>query len=527
MSFTPSIYQQRVFDFIQRGSGSAIINAVAGSGKTTTIVKATELIPASQSVTFLAFNKKIATELQSRVPAHVKAATFHSQGFSAWRRFSDGSVTVDGDKLRNLVKREFTSMEIEAFGATIQKLVGIAKSSGIGSILPDEPQVWLELADHYDIALSEIEEVKRRTIDAARMLLAKSIVAACADASVIDFDDMLYMPLIKDCPFYKVDWLFVDEAQDTNAVQLALLRRMLKPGGRLVAVGDPKQAIYGFRGADASAMLNITQAFNCQELPLTISYRCAQSVVRLAQTLVPYIEAAPTAPEGEILHVGMNNVVFTNKDVIICRNTAPLVELAFTLIGKGTGCKVLGREIGAQLTSLVNKMGVKELEPMLGKLDQFCEREVAKFLSKGQEERAEAVKDKVECIRAIANSLVEGNRTYAALIRAIEGMFSDNGDGLLTLCTAHKSKGLEWERVFIYRSELMPSKWARQAWQKEQESNLQYVAWTRAKRILVFLTDSVPAKEVKPEVKREETNREYVVRRCLENNWVLEEFWVE
>lgn len=532
MNFNPSPLQAAIFAFIKDPeAGSAIVNAVAGSGKTTTIVKACELIQETQRVTFLAFNKKIATELQARLPKHVRAATFHSQGFNAWRRFVKAVETPDGNKCRNLVKRHFTPIESEAFGGIICKLVSVAKSAGVGSLVRDEIAVWQGLADHYDIALPEGEGMAERTLEAARRLLGLSVTAAMETPSVIDFDDMLYMPLLKNVPFFQNDWLFVDESQDTNAVQLALLRRMLTPSGRVVAVGDRRQAIYGFRGADATAMDNIKAAFNCRELPLTISYRCAQAVVRLAQTIVPAIEAAPTAPEGEVINaMPVDQAGFQNSDVIICRNTAPIVEMAYGLIGKGIGCKVLGREIGQALAQLINKMGVHDIDSLLGALDTFAGREIAKFMSKGQEQKAEAVRDKVDCIRAISNHLAETMRTVSALLAAIDRMFSDNtGADLLTLCTAHKSKGLEWNRVFIYRADLMPSKYARQAWQIEQEKNLQYVAWTRAKHTLVFLTDK-PAPAPLPTVApMRETARASALRRIASGELIVSpeiaEFW--
>lgn len=522
MEFAPSIYQQAVFDFIAKGNGCAMVNAVAGSGKTTTIVKALGLIPRGNKVTFLAFNKKIATELQARVPAGVKCATFHSQGYAAWRLQFE-NCTIDGSKMRNILRKSVAQIEADAFGTMALRLVNVAKSTGLGALTPDTLETWAELAAHFDIELPDREADKARTFDLARRLLKLSIEAATATASVIDFDDMLYMPLLKDAPFYKSDWIFVDEAQDTNAVQLALLRRMLKPGGRLVAVGDPRQAIYGFRGADAAAMKNIATAFNCIELPLSISYRCAQSVVRLAQTIVPHIQAAPTAPEGEVVpETTCDRVKFEPSDVIICRNTAPIVELAYNFIGKGQGCKVLGREIGQALTALVEKMDAQTVDELLKNLDTYAAREMAKFEAKGQEQKAEAIKDKVDCIRAIASNLGEASRTIAQLIANISSMFSDDSSrGILTLCTAHKSKGLEWDRVFVYRPELMPSKWARQAWQQEQESNLQYVAWTRAKKTLVFLSD------IKQTTFLIESMRDKVIRICAAKNKTLPAFWVE
>jgi len=184
---------------------------------------------------------------------------------------------------------------------------------------------------------------------------------------------------------------------------------------------------------------------------------------------------------------------------------------------------VLGREIGAALVQLIDKMRAKDVDALLSKLDEYAAREVAKFTQKGQEDRAEAVKDRVECVRAIISYLPETTRTIAGAKRAIESMFSDSGDGLLTLCTAHKSKGLEWDRVFIYRPELMPSKWARQQWQKDQEANLQYVAWTRAKHTLVFLSSGKSAAPVVALTREQKI--EAMRKRCAELSNDPDHFW--
>jgi len=66
--FTPSPYQQGIYDFITKGTGNAVVSAVAGSGKTTTLINALNLIPSELNVLFLAFNKSIAKELAERVP---------------------------------------------------------------------------------------------------------------------------------------------------------------------------------------------------------------------------------------------------------------------------------------------------------------------------------------------------------------------------------------------------------------------------------------------------------------------------
>ena len=500
--FVPSPYQQAVFDFVASGRGSALVTAVAGAGKTTTIVRALNLIPAGKVVSFLAFNKRIADELKTRVPSNVRAQTFHSVGFSAWSYMKNRNVQVDiNGKLRTLMDAHFGDDEVRMYGAFACKLVSLAKQIGMGFLSRDDAATWGQLIEHYDVTLDSSEASEADGIEIARKLLAHSVRTADAKEggpSLIDADDMLYMPLLRNARFFPHDWVFVDEAQDTNGIQLAMLRRMLKPGGRLVAVGDRRQAIYGFRGADASAMDNIKAAFSCIELPLTISYRCSKAVVAKAQTIVPYIEASETAPEGTVRSLtrdtdenGRATVeapTFSAGEAIICRNTAPVISKAYELIGKGIGCKVLGREIGAGLVRLIERMRAKDLETLATKLNTWAEREAAKYIAKGQEQKAEGAMDKVAAIKAVIEFLDEENRTVAALISQLNSMFSDEADArMVLLMTAHKSKGLEFDRVYILEPSLMPSRWARQEWQKKQEANLQYVAWTRAKNELIFL----------------------------------------
>jgi len=502
--FKPSPYQQAIFDFVKDGQDSGIIEAVAGSGKTTTIVESLKFISKDKQILFLAFNKSIAEELKSRVPSNVKAATFHSTGFGAWMSANRGSrIRVESNKVRDLCRDWIGEKELKDYMGFVMKMVGLAKGFGIGYLLQDTMETWMNLMDHFDVNLNtgngrekNKEITEARGIELARMILEKSIDEA---ESVIDFDDMLYMPLIRNCRFNKYDFVFIDEAQDTNGVQMALLKRMLKPGGRLVAVGDPHQAIYGFRGTDSEAMSRIEEDFGCINLPLSVSYRCPQAVVRAAQEFVPHIETFDGAPEGSVENLDKYDPKdFQGTDAILCRVTAPLVEAAYGLIKRRVACRILGRDIGVGLENLIKQMKAKDIDHLEERLDAYLNREIAKLTSKGKEDKAQAVDDRVSTLRCIISHLDEDNRTIDNLIRSIQQLFTDNNKGLLTLATCHRVKGLEFPRVFILgRNEYMPSKWARQQWQKQQEQNLIYVAYTRAKRELYFLPNNFLSKVVK------------------------------
>lgn len=486
--FKPSPYQQALFDFISSGRGSAIVEAVAGSGKTTTIVKALDLIPLHRNVCFLAFNKSIADELKSRVPSNVVASTFHSAGFRAWASRNRG-VRLDDRKVNKIIYDLFSDHKdlYKKYASYIIKMVSLAKQRGIGCLVPDSVTEWQSLANHFEVDLERVDDYEVDEIEAIHYcsrVLGDSIETS---DHVIDYNDMIYMPILADLPLYKYNYVFIDEAQDTNNVRREIASRMLFPDSRLIAVGDTHQAIYGFTGADSDSMQLIQNAFNCKIFPLSISYRCSKSIVTKAKEIVPEIEFNESSPEGSVETVKYKKELFSSNDVILCRNTAPIISLAYDLISDGVGCKVLGTEIGRGLCSLIEKLEPTDIDDLYDKLSQYEQKEVTYFMKKDMEERAQTVRDKVTCIETIARNLKLSNNTIEALMIEINNLFSDQTKGILTLSTVHKAKGLEWDRVFIYKPELMPSRYARQDWQKLQEQNLIYVAITRAKMNLFYI----------------------------------------
>jgi DNA helicase-2/ATP-dependent DNA helicase PcrA len=465
-----SAYQTRVFDFVEHGTGNAIVRAVAGSGKTTTIVEALKRVRGSSL--FLAFNKSIADELKSR---GVNARTFHSLTYSAVTKYM-GVREVDSNKLRKLCDKYMTGIDFEYYAAFVCRLVGLARQVGIGCLVPDTEQAWMDLCIQHDL------EPESEFADLGRGLeLAQKLLQVSCTEGGVDFDDLLYLAVKEGISLPKFDFVFVDEAQDTNAIQRALLRKVMHQNSRMVAVGDSAQAIYGFRGADSQSMNLIASEFNCIELPLTITYRCSLAVVRYAQQWCPELEAAPNAPEGEVLELGRtwNVNTFEASDMIVCRTTAPIITLAFKMLRAKIPVRVMGREIGQGLKNLINKMNAGNLEHLEAKLEAWRDREVEKLTAKMEETKAEAVADKVACILCLIDALPETERTMFGLMQTIDSLFAE-GTNQVKLSTIHKAKGLEAKRVFWLNRSKCPSPWARQEWQQEQERNLCNVATTRA-----------------------------------------------
>lgn len=489
-NFVPSKYQKGVRDFVYNENGSCIVDAKAGSGKTTLIewiVNSLDPVVDGKKryVTILAFNKSIEKELSSRMPKWVNVCTFHSAGFRAWAKHIGGRVNVDGQKIRSICDKIMDREERIVYAYHVKRLVSLAKNSGIGSeFLDDTDDAWTGLIYHHALMLDDNVDIDK-LIFWCRKVLAESNRMGKA---VIDFDDMLYLPLINNVPFFKNDMIFVDEAQDTNMVQVSLLFRMLKRTGRIFFVGDPCQAIYGFRGADSDSINNIQEKFNAVKLPLSISYRCSKSVIHKAQEIVPDIEAWDQSPEGQVEFLeSYTDSDFVDGDAILCRNTAPLISFCYSLLAKDKAARVLGRKIGQGLISLIKKFKTEDVGLMLEKLDEWQQNQIQSLMKSKSEHKIESVNDKADCIRIFADNLVEEDFTVSGLIRKIESVFTDNDSEGIVLATCHRSKGHEWDRVFILDSHLMPSRWARRDWQKQQEKNLEYVAITRAKSYLGYI----------------------------------------
>jgi DNA helicase II / ATP-dependent DNA helicase PcrA len=513
-----STYQNGCFDFITNGSGNAIVEAVAGSGKSTTGEEMVRRIPNGSHI-YLAFNKSIADEMKGR---GVNGRTFHSLTYSPVCR-AKGCNNVDSNKLRLLIQdavqneeqlgtlvvappsdgpqtpspnarvqrspalNYMSKRDSHMYGTFATRLVGLARNAGIGCLCQNIPEVWVGLVEYHDLELDNESATIERGVELAMQLLEWS-----NRSPLLDFDDLLYFAVKDNISLPKFDYVFVDEAQDTNAIQRQILRKIMKPNTRLIAVGDPAQAIYGFRGADSNSMKMIAEEFGCKELPLTVTYRCPTSVVDFAKQWVSHIEAAPGATEGKVEDIGLDwkHEDFEGTDLVVCRTSRPLVALAYQFLRARIPARIMGRDIGEGLKALAKKMNAKGIDALVDNLEDYTQREVQKALARGSEAKAEAVKDKTDSILCLIEGLPETNRTIHALLATIDELFNDRRSGV-TLATIHKSKGLEANRVWWLNASACPASWARQPWQRQQERNLCYVATTRAKVELVMFEERV------------------------------------
>lgn len=511
-TFIPSAFQSAIFNFVKTGRGNCFVRATAGSGKTTTGIEASKFMvhrgkpeyEKFHSVAFVSFNKPIAREIDGKIKAlveagvplkYVRVGTFHSFGYKAWIKVYPecaDNVCLNDEKMDAMHEALAVPLHLRPL---VEKLISFAKNDAVMlDWQTDNIDRWARIIDRFELD-SEIEDPEE--MESAIKIASKGLLWHKEDGiRRIDFDDMLWLPVITDVKVWQHTWVIVDEAQDSNAVRRHMARKMGNRWTRYMFVGDADQAINAFTGADTDAVDRIIRDFQCTELPLTVTYRCPLAVVEKAREYVgDRIQARPGAPRGEVTDLPARDFKkfwmvpgqFQPDDLILCRKTAPLISLCFQLIRKNIPARVEGRDIGKGLIALARRWKLKSINALKDRLVAWRDKEMAKLKAKKKEAAAEALADRVECLLA----LTEGCDTIDALVQRINTMFEDsNGEErkTLTLMTVHKSKGAEANRVFILGfRDYMPSKAARQPEDVQQEINLMFVAVTRAKQELYLV----------------------------------------
>lgn len=259
-------------------------------------------------------------------------------------------------------------------------------------------------------------------------------------------------------------------------------------------------SIYLFKGSDPSSMTKLKATLGADQLPLSISYRCPKAVIAEAQKIVPNIEAAPTAKEGKVDRIPWNAVAEHAKpgSYVLCRTTAPLVQECLRMISMGKKASVKGKDIGVAVGKLIDKVNKKgdastSIHDFHKTLQEFLDSETKRLIASKKDHLIPGLEDKVETIHALSS----GAKTVGEIKKRVDDIFSKDDSPGVTFSTVHKAKGLEADRIFIMRPDLMPFPKATSEDQLKQEMNLKYVAITRAKDHLTWVDP--PPKQAKEE----------------------------
>ncbi len=506
-----SIYQQAIFKNIEDGRGHTVVLARAGSGKTTTIMEGIKHVPARKSVWMAAFNKKIAEELSQRAPVGVEVSTLHSYGLRQCKAAFGNSVKIDSRKMDPLIMKKLGTFNGDAFQVkrSIGKVIGLAKAGLVGLVRDpsNDAQVGkaFEAIDNiidafqidtgWDTAVVDMAEKLAKRNEYVHMVI-DLMRQSSEQKDVLDFDDMIWFPVIHNMRLWQFDRVFVDETQDLNAAQIELAFRACKPGGRILAVGDDRQAIYAFRGADSQAIPGLIKRLDAKVMKLTVCYRCALSIVEKAAETVPDFEPSPSAIRG-LVEVGVTEDTMKKKaaagDFILSRSNAPLISLCWSFLRAGVPATIQGKDFASNLTGMITKARKATIMKPEGKVPVTSVEDFLDWLDdwrlvEGQRLRAkdmstDAVDDKADCLIA----LTDGCRSLDEAVANAERLFGDVDDDRkrIVLSSTHKAKGLERDRVWVLAD----------TYRKRpgiEEENLWYVALTRA-RAELYLVNGVGA----------------------------------
>jgi len=494
-----STEQQAAVDFVTSTISNLVLIAPAGSGKSYTleaILCAINHAYPTATCAVLSFNAKIETELDSKIRRrgilNTTVRTAHKYGKRACESHlgTFRHKTINKFKLHELLKA-YPGNIPWAVQKTLERLISLGKDAGIGIFLPNTRSSWETLFTHHDFDLDEDKFPLSRFFTIAENILNQSN----GNTTTLDIADLIYLPLYHNWPIPQYDFVIVDEAQDINACRRELIKRMLKTKevrldnlyettGRLIAVGDPHQAIYGFTGADHDALSLLTSNFNATTLRLTLSRRCSTSVIRLAQQFNPHINALPDAPEGSTTKITQEDFyrrlpTIPPTSAILCRLNAPLITTAIYCLQHKIPCRIEGTDVAKQLLSIIWKLKVTDIRTFRTQLHIYRKEQQAKLSAW----KFETLDDKLTCCSLLAETLNFGD-PIKKLEDLINSLFSDYDPNLpptLTFSSVHKSKGLEFPSVYLLgRNIYMPSRRATLPWMLTQENNLIYVAITRA-----------------------------------------------
>lgn len=510
--FTPSAQQQAFYDWFRDGKGNLVGRARAGTGKTSTIIQAISHAPESR-ILLAAFNKRIQEELAARLSnPKAKAFTLHSVGFRTIREFWPGVKVADGADRANDLAQKVAIGQRKGTVFRVAKLLTKVRELKPHTILTKDV---IEIAAVWDLLPEPKGQIT--ALQEARLVLEGLKLAAAEQPHTtgIDFADMIFLPLRNGWlkPIY--DLVVVDEAQDMSAPQLEIAQKVC--AGRMVLIGDDRQAIYGFRGADSGALDRMKAELKAAELGLSITYRCPSKVVEIANRWVDDITAAPSAPAGIVDDISTLDVLAQRVqpgDFVLSRKNAPLMKVAMYLLKQGIPTRIQGKDIGAGLASRVRRLGypfVKVGRPpalplavFYAKLKEWLKKKADHLTALGKEDKIEIYLDQVDMLRALAENV----DTVPELEAKIASLFGDKGSAQVICSSVHKAKGLESDHVFILAKTLHPtlpcagckhwhcfgpckqcecSDYHTTEQQRLEEDNIAYVAVTRVKKHLTWL----------------------------------------
>lgn len=482
------------------------IVAAAGSGKTTVLTRriGRRLLDGSaeaRHVLALTFTRDAAGEMRRRlrrmdVRETIETGTFHAVALRVLRDRAAATGTpvpvVANDRGR-LIREVLTETRVRCDpGAALADI--------------DWARARLVAPGEFVDASRKVRRRPALSTDAFAAVLDK-YTALKKRRGVVDFDDLLadLLGLLRRDPTFAevVRWrfrhLFVDEAQDLNPLQHALLEEIRAGRPDICLVGDHRQAIYGWNGADPSTLLEVERHYpGVTVVSLTGNYRCSPQIVRAGAAAlaaakidddtesrrpdtrpIQIVEAADEHDEARRVTTMVRDLSRKHglKQVaVLARTNDQLETLSRAIVGAGLP---ITRAVGASL-----------LDRTILEAARCTSREQlaawAEAVWAGDEVNPVRSRVAEEVDRFLSSNEPGGFRAWVEYRQPFDDLEPDD-DGAITLLTFHAAKGREWEAVIVTGVEegLVPHTSAGTPAQRTEEARLLYVALTRASDTLI------------------------------------------
>lgn len=507
-----SDYQKAVYHAIEYGSDNIIVEALAGSGKTTLIERSCEIVYNKYGIKPLAiaFGKRIQLELDKRIGHIAQVQTTNSLGhrliYKKLQDLGNRNLDVDPKKYikicRKIVKDQNGNVDDWEINERLSNELCTLVTFSMKTLTGTKSKEALErMIQEYNLDINNLNVVGN--------WLSYVIKEGdkLAKQGVISFEDQLFLPYLwKLNPPHKYAWVFGDEMQDTSSSALELFLKFTDDNTRILGVGDRWQAIMGFAGANTDALDRLKSRTNAISLPLSICYRCPKSHLKLAQKLVPAIEHSPFAIEGVIIDVDLKADMAGRYDyeellpylrggeLIICRKTKPLISLCIKLIIARIPARIIAGDSNLEqslsiLLDDISKVSGFRFERFPEFLEILFQSRQSRLVEQNAFKAIANLRDKCDALLACYEGF--GNLiNIKSFKKSLSNLFVKKEDSVI-LSTIHTAKGLEAERVVFLHPELCPHTFKGQNQESlQQEKNLEYVALTRSKHTLILACSS-------------------------------------
>lgn len=468
------------------------INAVAGSGKTTTLLEYAKK-NSHLKILYLAYNKSLQTSLLDKLKKYnlpsMHISTIHSL---AYNKIEAYNYTLAHDLKNQIIENVITKHEltvnqkayypIPEYVALIKDLVNFYCNSSLIALDSKLIESYKKQSELGAKILELINKNETRVIEHLKTILS-AMKNKVIDATHDFYLKMFYLnkKVSANLPY---DLILVDEAQDISDVMIGIVENQ---SCRRIYVGDSFQQIYTFRFA--------TNALNKIDLPsydLTQSFRFGDNYAKVLQnnlnSLYEINSSKPLKISGleKTTLMGKNHIDFSKQFCVIARSTFGLIQqLVYFIHDK----KKVYFEGGYNSYSFMNQTVYSIFYLKQKKNDKITIDEIKDFDTINELEQFAKDTKNQDYLNIIKFINTYGDNIFEINKKIKEFLVTDKKDADIIFTTTHKSKGLEYDQVimaddFISKKEITNTKNKLSYLRVNEELNIYYVAATRAKDVI-------------------------------------------